>query len=65
MPIEREQSACWKCTRPEADEARHWLRNCDDTDFESKLSPGGNPMMCCRVRTVGVVPGDAPRAAMR
>jgi hypothetical protein len=63
MPIERAQFACWVCTRPEAEETRHWLASCDDLDLESKLSPHGNPMMCCRVRTVGVVPSsDTTRA---
>jgi hypothetical protein len=63
MAIDRMQFACWKCERPQAEEARHWLAGCDDSDLETKLSPGGNPLMCCRVRVVGVVPADTARAS--
>jgi len=58
MPIAREAFPCWKCAQPGADEARHWLAGCDDSDLESKLSPGGNPIMCCKVRVIGVVPAS-------
>ena len=44
--------------RPQAEEARHWLASCDPVDFEQQLSPSGNPLMCCRVRVVGVVPAS-------
>jgi hypothetical protein len=64
MPLERMAFPCWRCEQSAAAEARHWLANCDDSDLESKLSPGGNPMSCCRVRVVGVVPAsDTTRAA--
>jgi len=63
--IDRMQFPCWDCKRPEAAEARHWLANCDDSDLESKLSPRGNPIMCCKVRTIGVAPvSDTTRMTM-
>jgi hypothetical protein len=63
MPIDRMRFECWNCTRPEADEARHWLRNCDNSDLGSQLSPQGRPLMCCKVRYVGTVPGDQTRVS--
>jgi hypothetical protein len=61
MPIDRTRFPCWTCTQPAASEARHWLANCDDSDLELRLSPWGSPLMCCRIRLVGVVPKDQSR----
>lgn len=61
MPVDRMRFTCWSCNKPQADDARHWLAGCDDSDLETKLSPGGNPMMCCRVKYVGTVPTDSAR----
>ena len=61
MP-DRLQLPCWECTKPQASDARVWLANCSDEDFENQRSPSGLPLCCCRVRVVGVVPGDTARA---
>jgi hypothetical protein len=51
--LKRAEMPCWKCNKePQAGDTRHWLSSCSDEDFESKHSPGGWPMMCCRVQTV-------------
>jgi hypothetical protein len=57
--ILRESFACWRCERPEAVSARAWLSSCDQIDLETHLSPGGNPMCCCRVVVVAVIPQGA------
>jgi hypothetical protein len=42
---------CWRCTRPEADDVRHWLRNCSgDYAAQRDVSPSGLPLGCCRLR---------------
>jgi hypothetical protein len=67
MPIEdRLELPCWACIASQASDTRVWLANCSDEDFENQRSPGGLPLCCCRIHTVGVVPGEtAPAPAAR
>ena len=60
MPIDRMKLPCWTCDKPQAMDARAWLGQCPGNDVDS---PSGLPLNCCRVRIVGVVPGEAPRVA--
>src|SRR5262245_66068268 len=63
MP-DRLELPCWGCIHPTAPDARVWLANCSDQDFENQRSPSGLPLSCCRVRVVGVVPAsNTTRAA--
>ena len=64
MPIDRAQLPCWTYDKPQAMDARAWLGQHSGDDVEHQCSPSGLPLNCCRVRVVGVVPGDAPRATM-
>jgi len=62
MPIERHEllaeCPCMKCERPQAEDVRAWLRNCDVRDLAGGLTPNNTPLGCCRVQIVGVVPGS-------
>jgi len=61
--LRRKDLPCWTCTHPQAVEARAWLGAASDADVENQSSPSGVPLVCCRVRIVGVVPGEPSRAA--
>jgi hypothetical protein len=63
MLIDRMRFDCWSCIQPGASEVRHWLANVDDASLESQLSPGGNPLSCCKVRYVGTVPAGTTQTA--
>jgi hypothetical protein len=53
---------CWHCPHPQAVEVRAWLGSAADIDVETQLSPNGLPLICCRVRVVGVMPTDTLQA---
>jgi hypothetical protein len=57
---------CETCEAPEADEIRHRAGQISDV-AELALSPGGLPIGCCRVHTIGGFGGrpDMPRSAAR
>jgi hypothetical protein len=46
-----------------AADARFWLSNCSDLDLEQGLSSMGRPLCCCKIKILGQMPKDAPRAA--
>jgi hypothetical protein len=52
---------CEVCEAPEADDVRHAAAQVSDVS-ELALSPGGLPINCCRVHTVGAF-GGRPAAA--
>jgi hypothetical protein len=61
--LRRKDLPCWTCTHPLAIDARGWLGAASEKDIEQQSSPSGVPLICCRVQLVGVMPGDAARAA--
>jgi hypothetical protein len=46
---------CLSCERPEADDVKHALGN-GALEEMCNQTPGGLPIMCCKVRFAGVAP---------
>jgi hypothetical protein len=57
---------CWSCTKPQAADCRVWSANASDEDFARQQSPGGLPLVCCRIHFAGTMPmPDAAPARTR
>ena len=53
-----EDLPCSRCSHPKAWNVRHAFGSGAFLDGGGQWSPGGLPLMCCRIKTAGVIGGD-------
>jgi len=53
-----EDLPCSRCSSPKAWDVRHAFGSGAFVDGGGQWSPGGLPLMCCRIKTAGVIGGD-------